>query len=287
MESLTGMLIYIVAAPFAGGLLAGMDRIITARMQRRVGPPLLQPFYDVGKLLEKGTAEINKLQVPLAVCHLVFMAATGAFFYAGGDIILTVFTFAVASIFLILAAFSSGSPFSFVGAERELIILLSAEPVLLLSMAGIYKVTGSFNLYEIASGGKPLIVYLPGIFLCFVYVLAMKLRKSPFDISYSHHAHQEIVKGLTTDLGGFSLAMVEISHWYESTFLLGFVYMFFAFSPVLAVFATALVYLLEILADNTNARVRWQLTLVSAWGLTLALAGGNLVALYLGTICPK
>jgi formate hydrogenlyase subunit 4 len=287
MESLTGMLVYIIAAPLVGGLLAGLDRIVSARMQNRVGPPVLQPFYDVGKLFAKGTAEVNRLQVPLAMCHLIFMIATGAFFFAGGDIILTVFTFAVAAIFLIVAAFSSGSPYSFVGAERELIILLSAEPVLLLAMAGIYKVSGTFNLYAIAAGGKPLIIYLPGIFLCFVYILAMKLRKSPFDISYSHHAHQEIVKGITTDLGGFSLAMIEISHWYENTFLLGFIYLFFAFNTVLAAAAVALVYLFEIMVDNTNARVRWQLTLVSAWALTLVLGGGNLIALYMVNICPK
>ena len=44
---------YIVLAPFVGGFLAGLDRIISARMQGRVGPPVLQPFYDVLKLFEK------------------------------------------------------------------------------------------------------------------------------------------------------------------------------------------------------------------------------------------
>ena len=44
---------YILLAPFIGGLLDGFDRKISARMQRRVGPPLLQPFYDVIKLFKK------------------------------------------------------------------------------------------------------------------------------------------------------------------------------------------------------------------------------------------
>ena len=43
--------LYLILAPFAGALLAGIDRKITARMQGRQGPPLLQPLYDVSKLM--------------------------------------------------------------------------------------------------------------------------------------------------------------------------------------------------------------------------------------------
>ena len=47
MRELVIILLVLFAAPVLGGLLSGIDRIITARMQGRVGPPLLQPFYDV------------------------------------------------------------------------------------------------------------------------------------------------------------------------------------------------------------------------------------------------
>ena len=53
MSSFISVILYLVLAPFVGGLLEGADRIITARMQGRVGPPLLQPFYDLGKLFSK------------------------------------------------------------------------------------------------------------------------------------------------------------------------------------------------------------------------------------------
>ncbi len=280
MEKLIPALAYALLAPLAGGLLAGADRIVSARMQRRVGPPLLQPFYDVAKLFSKGDVEVNSLQYPLALCHLLFMALAGALFFGGGDILLVIFVFTVAALFLVAAAFSSASPYSFVGAERELIIILAAEPALLIAAAAIYKVTGSLNFHAVAASGTPLIKYLPGVFLCLFYVLTMKLRKSPFDLSYSHHAHQEIVKGITTDLGGRTLALIEITHWYENIMLLGLVYLFFAFSAPLALAAAALTYFLEVLADNTNARVRWQLALSSTWIITLLLAGGNLLALY-------
>jgi formate hydrogenlyase subunit 4 len=111
-------------------------------------------------------------------------------------------------------------------------------------------------------------------------VLTIKLRKSPFDISTSHHAHQEIVKGVTTEFSGPSLGLIEVTHWYETVFLLGFVYLFFGFNPVLAVIAVILVYLLEILIDNTNARVRWQLAVKSSWLIAAFVGVVNLSALY-------
>lgn len=272
---------YLLLAPLAGGLLAGLDRIITARMQGRVGPPLLQPFYDVFKLMEKKTIVVTRSQNPALFCHLVFMALTGYLFFEGSDILLIIFMLTLSSVFLVLAGYVPGGPFSYLGAERELVLMTSYEPMIIITLVGIYKVTGSFQLTDILISPQPIIFYLPGIFLGYLYILTMKLRKSPFDISYSHHAHQELVKGVTSDLSGRSIALVEISHWYESVFLLAFIYLFFAFEPWLGVGAVAAVYFLEILIDNTFARFRWERAFSSAWLAALVLGGGNLVALYL------
>ena len=62
--------LYILLAPGVGGLLQGVDRKATARMQGRQGPPLLQSFYDVGKLLGKETKYMNHIQI---VCHVSFL----------------------------------------------------------------------------------------------------------------------------------------------------------------------------------------------------------------------
>ena len=51
----------VILEPIVGGLLAGLDRIISARMQGRVGPPILQPFYDVFKLFQKESIEVNRM----------------------------------------------------------------------------------------------------------------------------------------------------------------------------------------------------------------------------------
>jgi NADH:ubiquinone oxidoreductase subunit H len=133
---------------------------------------------------------------------------------------------------------------------------------------------------DIVSSGKPIILVLPGVFIGYLIVLTIKLRKSPFDLSTSHHAHQEIVKGVTTDFAGPNLGKIEIAHWYEYVFLLGVVYLFFGFNPLIAIAAIIVAYFLEILIDNTMSRVKWQLTLRSAWLVAGTLGIVNLGVLY-------
>ena len=72
---------YMILAPFLGGLIAGIDRKITARMQGRVGPPILQPFYDVLKLFEKEKVVVTRSQNYYVLCYVVFMVFTGALFF--------------------------------------------------------------------------------------------------------------------------------------------------------------------------------------------------------------
>lgn len=62
ITTIISVVAYVVLAPLVGGLLAGLDRIVSARMQGRVGPPLLQPFYDVFKLREKEDITVNNVQ---------------------------------------------------------------------------------------------------------------------------------------------------------------------------------------------------------------------------------
>ena len=259
MISIVGFVAFILLAPVIGGLVSGIDRKITAHMQGRVGPPILQPFYDVGKLFEKEMTVANDTQRFYVISYFIFMVFTGALFFAGGDILLVIFALTLAQIFLVLGAYSANSPYSHVGAERELIQIMSYEPMVILAAVGMYVVTKSFNVGTIASYTQPLVLFLPGIFIGFIYILTIKLRKSPFDISTSHHAHQEIVKGVTTEFSGPTLGLVEVTHWYETVLLLGFVYLFFAFNPSIAIIAIILVYMLELLIDNASARVKWQL----------------------------
>ncbi len=273
-------LAYILAAPALGGLTVGLDRIITARMQGRVGPPLLQPFYDVAKLFEKEKAVVARSQNLFVLAYVVFMAFTGMLFFSGGDFLLVIFALTLSHIFLVLGAYSANSPYSFIGAERELIQIMAFEPMILLAASGMYLVTKSFYISDIVRTQVPLVLLLPGLFLGLLYVLPIKLRKSPFDLSTSHHAHQEIVKGITTEFSGSTLGRVEIAHWYETVLLLGFVYLFFSFNPLLALIAVALTYVLELFIDNNYTRFKLALALKSAWLVALVLGMGNIALLW-------
>ena len=223
-----GAILFLILAPLAGGLIAGIDRKLTARMQGRVGPPILQPFYDVGKLFEKEDVVVATAQNFYVLAYLAFIALSGALFFAGGDLLLIIFAFTLAHVFLVLGAYSAHSPYSHIGAERELIQVMAYEPMIILAAVGLYMVSGSFYVSDIATSAVPAIVYLPGVFLGLLVILTIKLRKSPFDIATSHHAHQEVVKGVTTEFSGSTLGQIEIAHWYENVFLLGLVYLFFA-----------------------------------------------------------
>jgi formate hydrogenlyase subunit 4 len=269
----------VVLAPFIGGLLAGIDRIVTARMQSRVGPPVLQPFYDVLKLLGKQGVVVNAFQNYYIVCFLVFVIMTGVLFFSGGDLLLTIFAFAVAGVFFVLGAYSPNSPYSNIGAERELLQMMSYEPVLIIAAMGMYLVTKSWHVHDIIVFQKPLVQFLPGVFIAFLFILTIKLRKSPFDLSTSHHGHQELVKGITTEFAGPSLAIIEIAHWYENVLLMGFVYLFFAFNWVAAIAAVIVTYLLEIFIDNTYARLTWHFTVKSSWIVAAVFGVVNLLVI--------
>lgn len=273
------LILYLVLAPVAGGLLAGLDRIVSARMQSRMGPPILQPFYDVYKLWRKENIVVRRSQNFYIFFFLILMIFTGALFYAGSDLLLVIFALTLSAIFFVLGAYKASSPYSFLGAERELIQMMAYEPMVLLCAVGMYMVTGSFYVHDIVQHSGSLLWYLPGVFLGFLFSLEIKFRKSPFDLSCSHHAHQELVRGITTEFSGPTLAMIEIAHWYENVLLLGWVFLFFAAWPWIGMGVTLLVYFFVILVDNTFARLKWPAAIKSIWLITLFLGFGNIMVL--------
>ncbi len=278
MSLFTGIL-YLLFAPLAGGLLAGIDRKLTARMQNRIGPPIVQPFYDVAKLMQKETLVVRRSQNLYVQFFVLLTIFTGGLFFSGGDLLLVIFALTLAGVFFVLGGFKASSPYSFIGAQRELLQMMSYEPAVLMAAIGMYMVTRSFQVTDIVAYPQPMIKFLPGIFFAFFYILAIKFRKSPFDLATSHHAHQELVKGITTEFSGKTLAMIEIAHWYEYVFVLGFVFLFFATNLWLGIVLAFLIFVLEMIIDNATARVRWQWMLASSWLLPLILGGVNVFIL--------
>lgn len=273
---------YVLLAPLAGGLLAGLDRKVSAWMQARVGPPIVQPFYDVAKLFRKEKIAVNPFQNFFVFLFFLFMIFTGAVFFAGASILIVVFVLVLAGLFFVLAGFSVNSPYSHLGAERELIQTMAYDPAIIILAIGFYLVTGSFNVGSIYQASREgyLILYLPGIFAAYLYILTIKFRKSPFDLSASHHPHQELVRGLTTEFSGPHLAIIEIAHWYENILLLALVYLFFAFNPLIGVGVALLAYFAEVFVDNAFARMKWQVMFASTWVFTIMAGVSNLIIIH-------
>lgn len=282
--TVAAVLVFILMGPILGMLLAGVDRIVTARMQGRKGPPLLQPYYDVRKLMEKEQVTVNRVQDFYVFCSLVFMIITGCLFFAGGDLLLVIFSLTLSTVFLIVAAFSSNSPYAQIGAERELYVMMAYEPMVLITAIGFYMFAGSFNVSDIVSGDSMALIPMIGIFIGFTFILTLKFRKSPFDLSMSHHAHQELVKGMTTEFSGKTMAYIEVLHWYENILLLGMVFLFFAngtwWAALIGMAVCIAMYMFEVLIDNSFARMKWQVALKSSWAVALVLGVLNLAFLH-------
>ena len=285
VKAIISVIAFLVFASFVGGILAGLDRKLSAKMQRRVGPPVLQPFYDVAKLFQKEKMTPTAFQDFYVLVFVVFIIASGVIFFMGGDLLLVIFTLTIGAAFLIIAAYSSNSPYAEAGAERELLAMMAYEPMVLLTVIGFYLYSGSFKVSDILAGESMPFLPMIGIFVGWLFILTMKFRKSPFDLSMSHHAHQELVRGMTTEFVGRTMGWIEISHWYENVFLLGFVFLFFAngtwYGWIIGIVVAILAYFLEVLIDNCFARMKWQFAFKSAWIVAVVLGVINLFVLYL------
>jgi len=151
------LVVYLVGAPILGGLLAGWDRRISARMQSRRGPPIRQPFYDVMKLWQKENLVVRRSQNFYIFFFFLLVIFTGALFFAGSDLLLVIFALTLAAIFFVLGACKASSPYSFVGAQRELIQMMAYEPMILLTAIGLKAAAGK----RLSFGGALFAVVLP------------------------------------------------------------------------------------------------------------------------------
>jgi ech hydrogenase subunit B len=190
-----------------------------------------------------------------------------------------IFTMAIADLCIIFAAFNSKSPYSNIGARRELIAMMSYEPVMLLAAISVFFVTGSFMVGSIFEISQPLLTILPLTFLALIPVLIIDMKKSPFDVSGSGHAHQELVRGIYTEFSGYTLALVELGHWTKIAQLLGFASLFWSQNLIIgAVLAFALFFVVLVI-DNSYPRLDWKTMIKTTWIVGFLLIIANIVGL--------
>ena len=216
---------------FASLLWGGIDRKLVARMQRRVGPPLLQPFYDFLKLVSKESIiprDANRFFELAPVLALAASIALLAYtplgfeplFGTKGDVVLFVYLLTLIGFLRVIGAVSSGSPYAQIGAQREMIILVSREGPMMLALftilwrlngLGVTKPfsMGTFYEHHIWELGTPMSV-IGTVILLFVFLawLASEIEVGYFDIP---EAETELAEGTMAEYSGRHLALFELA----------------------------------------------------------------------------
>lgn len=266
----------LTAAILLGGLLSGIDRRLTARLQSRKGPPVIQPFFDVIKLMAKERIVTNPWQAFSPVATFSAAATALVLFVFQGDLLVILFVHMVGGVFLVLGAMVSPSPYSQSASQRELWQMLSCETLLFLIAGALYLATGSFRIREVTALTEPLLYHLPFLFAAFLFALTVKMRKSPFDFAACHHAHQELVRGVYTEYVGPHLGLLEIAHWLDIVLYLAICSLFWATSATAMILLPLAAYVAVIVLDNVSARLTWRWMLGWGWGAGFILSALNL-----------
>ncbi len=209
------------------GLLASwIDRKVTAKVQYRVGPPLLQPLIDIVKLLGKetlipaGSSKITFLMAPVIGLAGVILVSTLLWInniYPAksflGDLIVVLYLLVIPSISIIMGGFASRNPLASLGASREMKLILSYElPFILAVLVAVIKSGFTFRLGEIltfqAQNGA-FVGSWSGTLALIVAIICMqaKLALVPFDIP---EAETEIVGGPLIEYSGSGLAIYRL-----------------------------------------------------------------------------
>ncbi len=267
--------IFILFAPILGGLIYGIERVVRARMQNRIGPPVLQPFFDMFKLLDKQPFMINSYHIVFALMHFITLWIVVAMIVLGYSLLYIIFIHLIATIFLVLAGYSVKSVYSHMGSNRELMAMVAYEPILILIAIGFYLVNGSFDtaiIFQNSSTLFPMIL----LFLALLLIIPIKLKKSPFDAT---EAHQEIVGGVEIEFSGVFFEILYMAKWIEYIFIYLLVFLFAGNNLVLGIVLSIIVFFIINLIDNSTARVRIDhlVKIVLSVGLSLCIL--NLVGL--------
>ena len=209
------------------GLFASwIDRKLTARFQYRQGPPLLQPLYDILKLLKKetlipfGAPKLTFLAAPLF--GLVSVTVVSTVLWVSninpqrtfmGDLIVVIYFLMVPSLSIILGGFASGNPLASLGASRELKLILGYElPFILAILVAVIHADFSIRLGDIleaqARNGAIAVSWSGGLALLIAVICMQgKLALVPFDIP---EAETEIAHGVLIEYSGVLLAMYKL-----------------------------------------------------------------------------
>ncbi|MCR4419208.1 MAG: NADH-quinone oxidoreductase subunit H [Clostridia bacterium] len=221
-------------------LFKGIDRKLAARLQGRIGPPVWQPFWDLRKLLLKETivpensipwlfnfAPVLALAATLTVLFYLPLGNLWPLLGQEGDLILILYLLTLPAVAMVVGGFASGSPYAAVGAQREMVMMMSYEfplAAVMITLAWKLSLTAgagaawagappfslaAFSLCPVwgtveLAGGVGLVLALAAL----VMVTPAELSNLPFD---APEAHEELAGGLLAEYSGRNLALFYLA----------------------------------------------------------------------------
>ncbi|WAC05086.1 MAG: NADH-quinone oxidoreductase subunit H [Methanoregula sp.] len=213
--------------------LLGVDRILTARMQARIGPPLSQPLTDLRKLFTKenvvpanaipwlfNMAPVVALASALTILLYIPIGGFEPVLSGGGDLVLVMYLLTLPALALVAGGFASGSPYATVGAQREMVTMIAYEfPLAVVIIAIAWKLAASgiplpFMLASVQANpvwglvGPLGIIGALILFVVLIIVTPAELSRIPFD---TPEAETELAGGILVEYSGKNLALFTLT----------------------------------------------------------------------------
>jgi formate hydrogenlyase subunit 4 len=217
------MLLVLALAP----LLIGFVRKVKARLLLRQGPPLLQPYRDLIRLLRKEVVLANNASwLFRAIPYLIFAAtwvaaalvptfASGLIFSWSADLIAIVALLGTARFLLALAGLDIGTSFGGIGSSREVMIATIAEPAMLMIVFTLALVAGTTQLSGMAeflsSGESGLRVSLGMALIALIMVAIAENARIPVDNPATHLELTMVHEAMVLEYSGRHLALIDLA----------------------------------------------------------------------------
>ncbi len=232
LETLAFVATFLLLPP----LLVGIIRKTKARFQNRIGAPLLQPYFDLMKLMSKGetiskhTSWIFRSTAAINVSLLIILAFLAPWtslrpFNLGADLFLVIYLLALTRFFTVLSALDAGSAFGGFGASREVTLALLVEPAVILCLAAIGSVSQTsdlgvaFSFNNVSLSNQPGLWFIAG---CGLFLASLvELSRMPADDPTTHLELTMVHEAMILENSAANLALVEYSHFLKILILLG------------------------------------------------------------------
>jgi formate hydrogenlyase subunit 4 len=217
------MLLVLLLSP----LLTGFVRKVKARLLRRQGPPLLQPYRDLIRLMRKDVVLAHSASWLFRIAPYIIFAATwvaaslvptfrsGLTFSWVADLIAIIALIGSARFFLALAGLDVGTSFGGIGSSREVMIASLAEPAMLMIVFTLALVAGSTQLSTMAaymlSGDVGLRVSLGLALLALIIVAIAENARIPVDNPATHLELTMVHEAMVLEYSGRHLALIDLA----------------------------------------------------------------------------